>query len=1116
MNLASNEVPSWVHKWSWPALGVLAVLSMGAEYIRLREEDGRGEDVRLRDAAEALALAVSRQWSGELSRLLTATALPQQWSTTDRPVLPPPAGILGPAAAPPRATVLRRLFRRGLVRGRGDGPILDVLHRASARGELDFDGDLDDLATLILRLPHQQVIVLGELGAGKSVLAARLTLSMCGTRASGDPVPVLLSLTSWRVGAESPQEWIKRRLRTDYGPGDIERLVDAGHVFAVLDGLDELPRGLHAEALRRLGKSGLAMVVTSRAEEYQTAVEETGEVPATALVVELRAIERADAVAYLAAGRVNGDSRWAPVFARLRNGSDSALAQALRTPLMIDLARAADPERLLGLSTPAEVEEFLLDGLIPAAYPEDQRDAAGRALRFLAGHLLHQETYDFRWWRLRQALSSPARAIGIGIGAVAAALSVVAVWLMVLPTVADAGAAAGLSLAAGCLAGVLAGAIAATTAVSEPQRTYARVGGRWIDLIGRLSAGVVRGTVAGVVIGAVGEVTYWLAFETSDSAHPALLMGAAAGAVTGMGFGLLGWLQMTADSVQTVGPAAVLRADRTVKLVQLAVFGLPFGLAAGLVFGLVAGPFVGLVDGAGAALIGAVVGLARGPHVWTGYQVARLVLAGRGRVPWRLMGFLAEAHRLGVLRANGGAYRFRHNLLQDRMAGGAPPARSAEPLVIRPGGRSRVRHAAALTSIVLLLGASLGIGLPVAGGLQARCGLTPFDQDVRYLAGGFTYECVGVTDGAYDFTGADGGVSSLIEKENESVVAGPDPYVRVALLAPLAPGVFTRQQIVHALQGVFLAQQHANAVNTVKVELVLANEGRNQAHWRPVIDQLVRMAGEEHPLVAVVGLGVSTTNSVQGVQALARRGIPMVAATANALHADGLFRITPDNQEFAAALRRSWPGQGPDYVLSDGLPDVYVESLRKAFLSTWHVPEVWNGGRMYLPGCPSGTLYAGRSSGLTDVADYLTTTCPGAPVTVGSVSTGRPELASRSAGGAVRVICAISVDPVGWSAAPQRAPAAFEGFREEYAGRFGEPLNDGFALLYHDAAAAAFTAIKGRQPTAETVRETLPTVEVQGATGTFRFNRTGDPVGRPIPVITEPGSGPDPHPYLSR
>ncbi|WP_158853358.1 hypothetical protein [Saccharothrix deserti] len=55
---------------------------------------------------------------------------------------------------------------------------------------------------------------------------------------------------------------------------------------------------------------------------------------------------------------------------------------------------------------------------------------------------------------------------------------------------------------------------------------------------------------------------------------------------------------------------------------------------------------------------------------WAHYTSARLSLAARGRLPRRLQAFLADAHRLGILRQVGSVYQFRHARLQNHLAAG--------------------------------------------------------------------------------------------------------------------------------------------------------------------------------------------------------------------------------------------------------------------------------------------------------------------------------------------------------------------------------------------------------------------------------------------------------------
>ncbi|MFF7980804.1 hypothetical protein ACFZDK_16990 [Streptomyces sp. NPDC007901] len=53
---------------------------------------------------------------------------------------------------------------------------------------------------------------------------------------------------------------------------------------------------------------------------------------------------------------------------------------------------------------------------------------------------------------------------------------------------------------------------------------------------------------------------------------------------------------------------------------------------------------------------------------WGRPAVARGWLAVTGRLPWRLMAFLEDAHRRGVLRQSGAYFDFRHLRLQSYLA----------------------------------------------------------------------------------------------------------------------------------------------------------------------------------------------------------------------------------------------------------------------------------------------------------------------------------------------------------------------------------------------------------------------------------------------------------------
>ncbi|GAA4102424.1 hypothetical protein GCM10022214_80410 [Actinomadura miaoliensis] len=57
-----------------------------------------------------------------------------------------------------------------------------------------------------------------------------------------------------------------------------------------------------------------------------------------------------------------------------------------------------------------------------------------------------------------------------------------------------------------------------------------------------------------------------------------------------------------------------------------------------------------------------------GHRAWLAYLVATWRLARAGLLPRRLMPFMDDCHRLGLLRAVGPIYQFRHAELQDHLA----------------------------------------------------------------------------------------------------------------------------------------------------------------------------------------------------------------------------------------------------------------------------------------------------------------------------------------------------------------------------------------------------------------------------------------------------------------
>jgi len=141
---------------------------------------------------------------------------------------------------------------------------------------------------------------------------------------------------------------------------------------------------------------------------------------------------------------------------------------------------------------------------------------------------------------------------------------------------------------------------------------------------------------------------------------------ALAGVATTIAYGVLfGVLQ---ESSRPPSPASNLRGDRAAAALTIGIFVL-VGSLGGLLMGLLRTPLLlgtTVTFGLGTGLVVGIVAAAR--HRWSRYQVARIGLAIIGRLPWRLLEFMEEAHDLGILRQVGAVYQFRHARLQDRLA----------------------------------------------------------------------------------------------------------------------------------------------------------------------------------------------------------------------------------------------------------------------------------------------------------------------------------------------------------------------------------------------------------------------------------------------------------------
>lgn len=118
------------------------------------------------------------------------------------------------------------------------------------------------------------------------------------------------------------------------------------------------------------------------------------------------------------------------------------------------------------------------------------------------------------------------------------------------------------------------------------------------------------------------------------------------------------WFDTPAEPTDMTSPRGVLRLDRSATLIYALVVSVPIGLLAMFASEFVILPTVGL-------LVGMLMAETRASMR---YLAALSHFASRRELPWRLMRFMDDAHRRGVLRRVGGAYQFRHVLVQRRLA----------------------------------------------------------------------------------------------------------------------------------------------------------------------------------------------------------------------------------------------------------------------------------------------------------------------------------------------------------------------------------------------------------------------------------------------------------------
>ncbi|SER57656.1 NACHT domain-containing protein [Streptomyces sp. yr375] len=590
--------------------------------------------------------------------------------------------------------------------------------------QLELAGRLDAIED-VYRRTSGRLVILGERGSGKSVVAQRLALMLLDSRRpEQDPVPIVFRLHDWDPDT-ALRDFLVASLAQAYnmdatGPGGVrlaEALVDEGWILPVLDGFDEISPGLYKDALKELSETSMPLVITSTTDAYARTVRGSRTLARAAVIV-LTPLTPDDLRLYLprTAQTESSATHWASLFAARSEANDGLVAnpveQALSTPLMVGLARSIysdggqNPEILFDtrqFPTSSAVENHLLDRFVPAVYERRGAWRTENAMRWLGYLAQRPGRRDIAWWDLADAVPKAQRSLAFAVPA--ALLGAVTGWLTFGTSGGTAGVAALL---------LLLGTLTGRSRSPVPARMALRVSGRARHVLTQLAVGPIGGLAVALIGHPMVQEWGWLSLALAGGTASGLggllsglarlkdpdaevrplrrevglaMVGGSAGGLAVGSVCLLARLPAPTGSYRVwvslgfaIGLAFALgaallaptRLDTVVTPQALlwsnrryALFQtVTVGTAYGLVPGVLTDPVAGLVCG---PAVGIAFGV--GAHSWGRWLiVVRFWLPLTGKLPWRVRAFLDDAHQRGVLRQAGAVYAFRHGRIQDNLA----------------------------------------------------------------------------------------------------------------------------------------------------------------------------------------------------------------------------------------------------------------------------------------------------------------------------------------------------------------------------------------------------------------------------------------------------------------
>lgn len=293
------------------------------------------------------------------------------------------------------------------------------------------------VAANYLALEHGRLIILGDAGSGKTVLAHQIQWELLST--SPESVPVVFTLARGNIDPDKTlKDWIVDSLKDDYpeiwsrrdiGIGVVEQLVRNNRILPILDGLDEVEPPSRASIVEHLNTNLTgAFILTCRGEVFAELVKQSGKVDGAA-VIQSKIMIPAEVAEYLSPFITGEHANWSLVLDCLSENSNEAVVRVCTSPLGLwllcavylhpdsdsygwDVAHILDKRRFPDSD---KLKTHLFESLIPSVLrhrksrPEDSSDPfrarrtwnprdARSWLTYLA-QSLNGKT-DIRWWHL--------------------------------------------------------------------------------------------------------------------------------------------------------------------------------------------------------------------------------------------------------------------------------------------------------------------------------------------------------------------------------------------------------------------------------------------------------------------------------------------------------------------------------------------------------------------------------------------------------------------------------------------------------------------------------------------------------------------------------------------